>query len=143
MVLLIKLIPLTVPRFVKAITALGSLNLDEGRVMGVTMLLAHSVLGIVAPEISAPRFRQGTSGEGWRDGILSLWWQRGAGCAALSPLDSSWRDGRGVALAKLLAHVQHFALTRGKHQKVGKEAVPETVPVTAYTLPQTTLRQPT
>ncbi|MDA2910140.1 hypothetical protein MYX04_04295 [Nitrospiraceae bacterium AH_259_D15_M11_P09] len=63
MVLLIKLIPLTVQRFVKAITAMGSLNLDEGRAMGVTMLLAHSVLGIVAPEISAPRFRQGTLGE--------------------------------------------------------------------------------
>ncbi len=42
---------------------MGSLNLDEGRVMGVTMLLAHSVLGIVAPEICGARFRQGTSGE--------------------------------------------------------------------------------
>ncbi len=64
MVLLIKLIPLTVQRFVKAIMAMGSLNLDEGRAMGVTMLLAHSVWGIVAPEISAPRFRQGISREG-------------------------------------------------------------------------------
>ncbi len=36
--LLIKLIPLTVQRFVKAITAMSSLNLDEGRAMGVTML---------------------------------------------------------------------------------------------------------
>ncbi len=52
MVLLIKLIPLTVQRYVKAITAMSSLNLDEGRAMGVTMLLAHSVWGIVAPEIS-------------------------------------------------------------------------------------------
>ncbi len=38
MVLLIKLIPLTVQRFVKAITAMSSLNLDEGRAMRVTML---------------------------------------------------------------------------------------------------------
>ncbi len=45
---------------------MGSLNLDEGRAMGVTMLLAHSVWGIVAPEISAPRFRQGLQG---KDGV--------------------------------------------------------------------------
>jgi len=85
---------------------MGSLNLDEGGAVGMTMLLAHSALGIVTPEIFASRFRQGTAGEGWRDGIWSLWWQRGAGCAVLSPYESPWRDGRGFALAQLLDHGQ-------------------------------------
>ena len=73
----------------------------------MTMLVAHSVLGIVTPEICGPRFRQGTSGEGWRYGIWSLWWQRGAGSAALSPLKSPCGNGRGFALAQHLDHVPH------------------------------------
>ncbi len=48
---------------------MGSLNLDEGGAVGMTTLLAHSAWGVVTPEIFAPRFRQGTSGE--RDGTGS------------------------------------------------------------------------
>ncbi len=85
---------------------MGSLNLDEGGAVGMTMLVAHSAWGIVTPEICGARFRQGTAGEGWRDGIWSLWWQRGAGCAALSPYESPWRDASVFALAQLLDHGQ-------------------------------------
>ena len=77
-------------RYVKAITAMGSLNLDEGLAMGVTMPLAHSVLGIVAPEISAPRFRQGTSGEDGATGSCLF-----GGSVALVALRSHLSSRRG------------------------------------------------
>ncbi len=76
---------------------MGSLNLDEGGAVGMTMLLAHSAWGIVTPEIFAPRFRQGTAGEGWRYGIWSLWWQRGGARRVHSRIESAWRDGRRFA----------------------------------------------
>jgi len=55
-----------------------------------------------------------------------------------SRFESLWWDRGGYALPQLLDHGQHFVVVRPKVQMVGKEVVPEIVPVTAYTLPQTT-----
>ncbi len=56
----------------------------------MTMLVAHSVLGIVAPEICGARFRQGTSGE--RDGTGSGLF---GGSVALVALRSHLSSRRG------------------------------------------------
>ena len=62
----------------------------------------------------------------------------GNACRAPSRLKLPWWDRRGYALAQLSDHVQHFVVVRPKVQMVGKEVVPEIVPMTACTLPQTT-----
>ena len=55
-----------------------------------------------------------------------------------SRIQSPWRNGRGLSLAQLVDHVEHFVVVRRNIHMVGKEVVPEIVPVTAYTLSQTT-----
>ena len=62
----------------------------------------------------------------------------GNACRAHSRLKVPWRDGDRFALAQPSDRVQHFVVVRPKVQMVGKEVVPEIVPMTAYTLPQTT-----
>jgi len=63
------------------------------------------------------------------------WWQRGAGCSALSPYEPPWRDSCAFTLAQLLDHVQHFVVVRRNIHMVGKEVVPKIVPASTYIPP--------